>query len=74
MHYLLGQPSSAQVRTLDQYRCIASGAYQINNCTGDNTAVTYPFAINRRGTRIWSRNWAIPGRWGLSGMRSRTCR
>lgn len=50
MHYLLGQPSSAQVRTLDQYRCIASGAYQINNCTGDNTAVTYPFAINRRGT------------------------
>ncbi|WP_338339561.1 TonB-dependent receptor domain-containing protein [Xanthomonas euvesicatoria] len=50
MHYLLGQPSSAQVRTLDQYRCIASGAYQINNCTGDNTEVTYPFAINRRGT------------------------
>lgn len=50
MHYLLSQPSSAQVRTLDQYRCIASGAYQTNNCTGDNTAVTYPFAINRRGT------------------------
>ena len=49
MHYLLAEHSSAQVRTLDPFRCIDSGAYQTNNCTSENVNVTYPFNINREG-------------------------
>lgn len=50
MHYLLAQPSTAQVGMTDPFACIDSGSYLTNNCGSGNADVFYPFDVNRRGT------------------------
>lgn len=50
MHYVLGEPSSSNQTVIDQYRCIASGAYLTGTCSDENNDVYYTVAVNRRGT------------------------
>ncbi|MEE7558637.1 TonB-dependent receptor [Xanthomonas sp. Kuri4-2] len=50
MHYVLGEPSSTSQTVIDQYRCIASGAYLTGGCNDENANVYYTVDVNRRGT------------------------
>ncbi|KAB7771075.1 hypothetical protein CKY51_03675 [Xanthomonas maliensis] len=50
MHYVLGEPSSTNQTVIDQYRCIASGAYLTGNCNDENANIYYTVGVNRRGT------------------------
>ncbi|WP_435014297.1 TonB-dependent receptor plug domain-containing protein [Xanthomonas arboricola] len=50
MHYVLGEPSSTNQTVIDQYRCIATGAYLTGGCNDENSNIYYTVDVNRRGT------------------------